>query len=305
MNNFTEWSNQQKRILIDSSMSTGLEERGLKLNGKLWTAKALKDHSDLIKDVHKSYFNAGSSMTTINTYQASVSGLMKNAGYSHIEARKLIKKAFDVAKDAQKLSRNHPTWLAAGIGPYGAYLANGSEYTGNYHLTENKYIQFHKERIEILVKAGVDVLLLETLPNFQEIKALVKFTKQFNIPSIVACSMKDATHLADGTNFKFVQSFLEKQSNVIAYGLNCTDPRIVTNALKAIIHNEPAHKDLIAFPNSGAHYNPKIKEWDNQGISIEEFNKLVQEWLNIGLKYIGGCCCMSEQQTASINKHFF
>ncbi|TPR14716.1 homocysteine S-methyltransferase [Apilactobacillus timberlakei] len=305
MNNFTEWATKQKKILIDSSMSTGLEERGLNLNGKLWTAKALKDHSDLIKDVHKSYFNAGSSMTTIDTYQASVSGLMKNAGYSHREARKLIQKAFNVAKDAQKLSRNYPTWLAAGIGPYGAYLANGSEYTGNYNLTENEYIQFHKERIEILVKAGIDVLLLETLPNFQEIKALVKFTNQFNIPSIVACSMKDTTHLADGTNFKFVQSFLEKQANVIAYGLNCTDPRIVTNALKAIINNEPEHKDLIAFPNSGANYNPKIKEWDNQGISIEEFNKLVQEWLNIGLKYIGGCCCMSEQQTASINEHFF
>ncbi|WP_105956461.1 homocysteine S-methyltransferase [Apilactobacillus quenuiae] len=305
MNNFAKWAAKQKRILIDSSMSTGLEERGLNLNGKLWTAKALEKNSDLIKDVHKSYFDAGSSLTTINTYQASISGLMKNAGYSHKEARKLIQKAFDVAKDAQKISNNHPTWLAAGIGPYGAYLANGAEYTGDYHLSDNEYVKFHKERIEILVNTGVDVLLLETLPNFQEIKALVTFTKQFNVPSIVACSMKDATHLADGTNFKFVQAFLEQQENVIAYGLNCTDPRIVTNTLKEFVHNEPKHKDLIAFPNSGARYNPKVKKWDNRGISTKDFNALVKEWLNIGLKYVGGCCCMSEKQTASINEHFF
>ncbi|UQS84427.1 homocysteine S-methyltransferase [Apilactobacillus apisilvae] len=258
MNKFELWAKNQKHILMDSSMSTGLEERGLNLNDKLWTARALDQYPKLVEEVHQAYFNAGSTLTTIDTYQASIKGLTSH-GYNHEQACNLIQKAFNLAKDAQK-QVSKKAWLAAGIGPYGAFLANGSEYTGDYQLSEKEYVDFHKERIEILVKLGVDVLLLETLPNFAEIKALVKFTKQFTVPSIVACSMKDANHLADGTNIKVVQAFLEKQNNVIVYGLNCTDPKIVTPALKNLINNYPNHKDLIAFPNSGATYNPEIKE---------------------------------------------
>lgn len=305
MTELKNWLNQQQHVLIDSSMSTGLEERGLNLNSKLWTAAAIESHPDLIVDVHKKYFDAGSSITTTNTYQASVAGLTSN-GYTHDEAIALIQKAVQLADDGRKQSSNpNPKWIAAGIGPYGAFLANGAEYTGDYDLSEEEYIEFHRERIETVIEAGADILLLETLPNLNELKALLNFVKPLTIPVIVALSLEDEHHLADGSDLADATELLEASDNVIAYGLNCTHPNLVTPALKYLIQNHPHHKPFIAFPNSGASYNPEIKEWNHDDLSFEEFDALIQEWFDLDLKYVGGCCCMTEAQEEHIHQHFF
>ena len=304
MNKVNNWINQQDHILIDSSMSTGLEERGLKLNSNLWTAAALESHEDLIVDVHKKYFDAGSSMTTTNTYQASVPGLVK-AGYSEDQAIALIKKAVELADRGRNESTNpNPKWLLGGVGPYGAFLANGSEYTGDYSLTDEEYIAFHEGRIKAMVEAGIDVLILETLPNINELKAITEYTKQFDIPVIVAASLRDKSHLADGSSLIEVASFLESQEHVIAYGLNCTKPQLVTPALKVLKQSHPTHKPFIAFPNSGATYNPEIKEWNHDDLSFEEFDELIAQWFNLDLKFVGGCCCMTEEQEQHIHDKF-
>lgn len=305
MNKVNNWINQQDHILIDSSMSTGLEERGLKLNSNLWTAAALESHEDLIVDVHKKYFDAGSSMTTTNTYQASVPGLVK-AGYSEDQAIALIKKAVELADRGRNESTNpNPKWLLGGVGPYGAFLANGSEYTGDYSLTDEEYIAFHEGRIKATVEAGIDVLILETFPNINELKAITEYTKQFDIPVIVAASLRDESHLADGSSLIEVAAFLESQEHVIAYGLNCTKPQLVTPALKVLKQSNPAHKPFIAFPNSGATYNPEIKEWNHDDLSFEEFDELIAQWFNLDLKFVGGCCCMTESQEQHIHDKFF
>ncbi|WP_286137140.1 homocysteine S-methyltransferase [Philodulcilactobacillus myokoensis] len=302
MSNFTKWVKQQKHVLLDSSMSLGLEERGLNLDSRLWTADALKKHSNLITDVHKSYFDSGSNLTTLDTYQASIPGLIK-AGYSEQEAVELLKKAVEVAKKGRKQSQtNQPKWLAAGIGPYGAYLANGAEYTGDYELSDKQYVDFHKERIQVLINAGIDVLMLETMPKFKEIKAVVNYLANANIPVIVSCSLLDANHISDGTPIMVVQNFLEQKPYVIAYGINCVDPELVTPALKNLTTNVSNHKDLIVFPNLGAAYNPKIKKWTDDGISEHDFNHLAKQWLRLGVKYVGGCCCMSEKRTRSLGR---
>lgn len=305
MNKATNWINQQDHILIDSSMSTGLEERGLKLNSDLWTAAALESHEDLIVDVHKKYFDAGSSMTTTNTYQASVPGLVK-AGYSEDQAIALIKKAVELANRGRNESTNpNPKWLLGGVGPYGAFLANGSEYTGDYSLTDEEYIAFHEGRIKAMVEAGIDVLILETFPNINELKSITECTKQFDIPVIVVASLRDESHLADGSSLTDVASFLESQEHVIAYGLNCTKPQLVTPALKVLKQSHPAHKPFIAFPNSGANYNPEIKEWNHDDLSFEEFDELIAQWFDLDLKFVGGCCCMTEAQEQHIYDKFF
>ncbi|CAI2700096.1 Homocysteine S-methyltransferase [Apilactobacillus kunkeei] len=305
MNKVTNWINQQDHILIDSSMSTGLEERGLKLNSNLWTAAALESHEDLIVDVHKKYFDAGSSMTTTNTYQASVPGLVK-AGYSEDQAITLIKKAVELADQGRNESTNvNPKWLLGGVGPYGAFLANGSEYTGDYSLTDEEYITFHEGRIQAIIEAGIDILILETFPNINELKAITEYTNQFDIPVIVSASLRDESHLADGSSLIEVASFLESQEHVIAYGLNCTKPQLVIPALKVLKQSHPTHKPFIAFPNSGATYNPEIKEWNHDDLSFEEFDKLIAQWFDLDLKFVGGCCCMTEDQEQHIYDKFF
>ncbi|MCL0329582.1 homocysteine S-methyltransferase [Apilactobacillus xinyiensis] len=305
MNKFLKWSKSTSKILIDSSMSLGLEERNLDLNNKLWTAQALANNTELIEDVHTAYFNAGSNLTITNTYQASIQGYQE-AGYTVKEAKQLIRKAVELAHSGRNNAKNNKNkWIAGAIGPYGAYLANGSEYTGDYHVSNEELEAFHIDRINILIDAGCDALILETIPNFKELKVLINILDSKKVPVIVGCSLSDAKHLADKTPFKDVQDLLENATNVIAYGNNCTSPNIVSDSIKEIIKNYPKHKDIIVFPNSGAQYDPKIKKWLNNGISDNEFVNLTQEWLCLGAKYVGGCCCNSEVQTKLIHDKLF
>ncbi len=121
----------------------------------------------------------------------------------------------------------------------------------------------------------------------------------------MGCSLSDYNHLADKTPIKQVQQLLEQADCVIAYGNNCTAPDIVSDSIKELVKNYPNHKDLIVFPNSGAQYDPKIKKWLNNGVSEIEFLELTKQWLALGAKYVGGCCCTSEAETKLIHDKLF
>ena len=148
---------ENKIMVIDGSMSTPLENRGVSLNSKLWTAKILAEQPELIKQVHKNYFKAGADCGITCSYQASIPGLMEN-GYTLEEAENLIRSAVKIfceardewwEEEGREARRAWPLCLGA-AGPYGAYLADGSEYRGNYGITDEQLKEFHKRRVELL-----------------------------------------------------------------------------------------------------------------------------------------------------------
>ena len=163
--NFKEWQKNQKVILIDGSMSLGLEEQGLDLNDELWTAKALVNEPDKIEKVHQNYYDAGANIAITASYQATVAGF-ERLGHTTEESRALIKRTVELAKQAQTKSQGlQEKWVAASVGPYGAYLADGSEYRGNYGLSQTELVDFHRERLELLLESGADLLAIETIPD--------------------------------------------------------------------------------------------------------------------------------------------
>lgn len=143
------------------------------------------------------------------------------------------------------------------------------------------------------------------LPNWQKVHALVSFTKDSIDPVIVALSLQDENHLTDGTDLTIVQDYLESQDHVIAYDINCTHPNLVTPTLVNFNQHIHDHKPLIAFPNSSNSYNTEIKEWNDDALTFAQFDALIKEWFNLGLQYVGGCCCMSEEQEKHIYDKFF
>lgn len=292
-----------KNIIIDGALASELQRRGCDLNDSLWSAKVLIEQPDLIRQVHYDYFKAGADCATTASYQASPLGFAKK-GISLDESIKLIKKSVELAQQAKEqyltqIGKNKPLFIAGSVGPYGAYLADGSEYTGNYQLSEEEFIEFHQIRIQALIDAKADILACETLPNFAEIKALVKVLKQY--PSMTAWfsfTLKDANHLSDGTPLKEVIDYLNNVDQVVSVGINCIALEEVTAALTVL--QNLTRKPLIVYPNSGEQYDPTTKQWHKNHQYNCTFKNQLPTWLKLGAKLIGGCCQTTPKDIAEI-----
>ena len=301
--NFKEWQQNQKVILIDGSMSLGLEEQGLDLNDALWTAKALVNEPNKIEKVHQNYYDSGANIAITSSYQATVAGF-ERLGHTTEASRDLIKRTVQLAKQAKANSQGtQAKWVAASVGPYGAYLADGSEYRGNYGLAQTELVDFHRERLELLLEAEPDLLAIETIPDITEIQALIELLAQHpEAAAWLTVTLKDAHHLCDGTDLHVFQQLAESSEQIIAYGVNCVQPDLVQPALEYL--EEGATKPLVAYPNSGAVYDPTTKVWTHSHAVDDVFSRQALQWHASGCKWIGGCCCTSAKEISLLKETF-
>ena len=297
---FTEFLTNNP-VVLDGAMSTPLEKLGADTNNDLWTAKALIDNEELVYEVHKMYFEAGADLIITDTYQANVQAFEK-VGYSEKEARNLIKKAVKIAQKARDDYENRTgkhNYIAGTIGSYGAYLANGSEYRGDYELSVEGYQQFHLPRIEELVNAEVDILAIETQPKLDEVLAILELLKK-KYPQqkvYVSYTLSDDDTISDGTPLPRAIHALEDYSQVIAVGINCVKLELVEPALKNM--KEITDKHLIVYPNSSAVYDPKSKTWSQPKTSVT-FEELIPNWYEAGARIIGGCCTTGPKEIKAV-----
>jgi homocysteine S-methyltransferase len=279
-------------LIIDGGLSNVLEDFGCDLNNELWVANILTTNPEAIIKTHLAYLEAGAQIISTSSYQATIPGFMK-LGFTESESEMLIIKSVELASTALQRfieeKKNSKTPLIAGsIGPFGAFLADGSEYSGNYNITDKELKVFHERRIRLLDESGCDILALETIPSFQELKIISEILKTTNKQAWVSFSCKDENHINDGTTIKKCAIFLKSHPNVFAIGVNCTLPKYISGLiinLKQVLGD----KKIIIYPNSGESYNAKSKTWF--GISDPElFSEMADEWLDLGADIIGGCC---------------
>lgn len=285
-------------VVSDGAMATELEKRGVATNSALWSATAMLDHPDAIQAVHQSYLDAGAKIMTTNTYQANVPAF-EQAGIAAAQARQLIQQAVTIAHTARDASHVTDAVIAGSIGPYGAYLADGSEYTGAYQLTPSAYQDFHRERLALIMAAGVDVLALETMPRLDEVQALVQLitTTWLQQPYWVSFSIKDPQTLCDGTSLAATAKWVAAQPNVVAVGVNCTTLENIAPALATL--KAAVAVPLIVYPNSGDQYDPVTKTWQETHLS-HQFASFVPQWLAAGARIIGGCCRTTPKDIATV-----
>lgn len=292
---------KNRPLTLDGSMSTPLEALGAKTNNPLWTAQALIDHEDLIYQVHMDYLQAGADIITTNTYQANVQAFVKE-GYSEEEALELIKKAVRIAKkardDYEKISGRH-AYIAGSIGPYGAYLADGSEYTGNYTRAPYELQAFHNPRLQAIMAEGVDCLAIETQPKLGEVLALLAELQHSypKIPVFVSFSLKDSQTISDGTALSFSVEEVDRYQQVFAIGVNCTNLEVVPDAIRILKYS--SQEPIVVYPNSGAQYDPETKTWTTQAGALD-FHSEFPKWYQAGARLIGGCCTTMPANIAEI-----
>ena len=289
-------------FIIDGGLSNVLEAQGCDLNHKLWTADVLDKNPDAIIKAHLEYLDAGAQCITTSSYQASISGLM-GIGHNLKTAEKLILKSIQLAEIAIETALksgivNFKPLIAASIGPYGAYLADGSEYLGNYGVSDNALRDFHRERIGILDRSNADILACETIPSFQEARVLSEILFDVEKPAWIAFSCKDEEHLSDGSKIEACVSIFRDHPRVFAVGVNCTDPKYISGIIQRMKASGGGNK-IIVYPNSGEAYNAKSKTW--LGLSDPKyFVEMSKEWTKLGANIVGGCCRIGPEHIRKI-----
>ncbi len=280
-------------IVLDGGLATQLESQGCDIGTTLWSAGLLQSNPSAIVDAHIAFLEAGAEIIISASYQASRQGFM-SMGLSEQAADNLILSSVDLACTArQQFLEAHPETsftpiVAASIGPYGAAMHDGSEYTGDYKVDEDMLRKFHEDRLRLLDKCGADVLACETIPNYSEARVLHDLLAHVDSPAWVSFSCRDDRCISDGTPLRDVSMIFRDHPRVLALGINCTAPHLITSLIGEIKQGAP-DKAIVVYPNSGETYEVEDNSWHGT-VSPVECAEESKTWLNAGAKIIGGCC---------------
>ncbi|KAI9255161.1 homocysteine s-methyltransferase [Phascolomyces articulosus] len=290
-------------LILDGGLATELERSFKKdLSGQLWSAHCLDQDPDAIRTVHKLYFEAGANVATTASYQASVQGFL-DAGYSRDEAVKLMRRSVQLAREAR--DAHGKGLVALSMGCYGAILANGAEYTGNYgdHITIDDLVQFHRERLTIcLQEPGIDFLLFETIPSYleaQAIRQLIQGEKELRLPPVaVSFSCRSNNQVSDGTPLYKSLDILADIDHIFGVGVNCTKPKYIASLLEILLqHDKSKNKSILLYPDGGEEWDAIARSWNSRTkVSTSVFGESMAGWAKevankTGQKVIlGGCC---------------
>jgi homocysteine S-methyltransferase len=292
--NFDEVRKQKDLIILDGAMATELEKKGFNLNDELWSAKVLAEHPQAIKEVHFDYYRNGADAGTSASYQASIQGFAKK-GYSAREAKDFIAYSMELLIEARKewwekegKSQGRIFPLAVGsIGPYGAYLADGSEYTGSYSVSEKVLEEFHITRMEVLKEAGAELFALETFPCLYEAVVCANMMERMEADYYISFSFQNGNQINGGNTIKECVKALNGLKYIKAIGVNCTQPQYVKEIIKN--YKEVTSLPIVVYPNSGETYDALGKVWHGSKEQIT-YGEWAKDWYQAGASIIGGCC---------------
>lgn len=277
-------------LVLDGGLATELERRGADLRDELWSARVLIEEPDLIRQVHEAYVAAGADVAITASYQASYEGFARR-GIDRAATDRLLGLSVRLARDAGARV------VAASVGPYGASLADGSEYVGRYGRSVDQLIAWHRPRLEALLAAGPDVLAIETIPAIEEAEALVALLDDYpEATAWIAFSCRDEARISDETPFPEAAALAASSPRVAAVGVNCTPPGFVAGLLRSTRDLGP----LIAYPNLGSTWDPVAKAWHAEG-PRPDFGAGAIEWRAAGAVSIGGCCGTTPADVARIH----
>ncbi|MGP4047658.1 homocysteine S-methyltransferase [Streptomyces sp. 2A115] len=274
-------------VVLDGGMSNQLESAGHDLSDELWSARLLAERPEAIVEAHLAYFEAGANVAITSSYQATFEGFAKR-GISPERAAELLGLSVELAREAARRAEakgvRGPLWVAASVGPYGAMLADGSEYRGRYGLSVAELERFHRPRLEVLAAARPDVLALETVPDAEEAGALLRAVRGLGVPAWLSYSVAgDRTRAGQPLEEAF--ALAADADEVIAVGVNCCVPDDVDGAVETAAR--VTGKPVVVYPNSGETWDAEARAWTGRSTFAPE---QVTGWERAGARLIGGCC---------------
>ena len=304
---FDAFLRSQGFVLLDGGLASELESAGHDLNDPLWSAKVLLEDPGAVEAAHTAYLNAGADCLITATYQATFEGLAAR-GVGRAAAERIMLGAVDLAvrardrfleraeREEHRAARIRPL-VAASIGPYGAFLADGSEYHGNYGVGAAALADFHRARLRLLAASPADMLACETIPSFAEARVLAGLVADAtDKPAWFTFTCRDGrgggrpaheARLSDGTPIDEVAAWANETACVHAVGVNCTPARLIAPVVRALAAAQS--KPVVAYPNGGGEWDAATKTWGRAGAE-PDWGEACRSWVAAGAAVVGGCC---------------
>ncbi|WAZ24921.1 homocysteine S-methyltransferase [Streptomyces cinnabarinus] len=282
-------------VVLDGGMSNQLESAGHDLSDELWSARLLAERPEAITEAHLAYFEAGADVAITSSYQATFEGFA-GRGIGPERAAELLALSVELAREAARRAKaERPLWVAASVGPYGAMLADGSEYRGRYGLSLDELERFHRPRLEVLAGAAPDVLALETVPDADEARALLRAVRGLGVPAWLSYSVAgDRTRAGQPLEEAF--ALAAHADEIIAVGVNCCAPEDVEGAVETAAR--VTGKPVVVYPNSGESWDADARTWRGDSRFAPP---QVRGWHDSGARLIGGCCRVGPEAISGIS----
>ncbi|WP_241843153.1 homocysteine S-methyltransferase [Agromyces albus] len=283
----------ERALVVDGGLGTRLEERGADVSSELWSARVLADSPEEVLDVHRDYFAAGADVAITASYQVTYEGCAR-AGFDADATTGLLRRSVELARRARDEAGHG--WVAASVGPYGAMLADGSEYRGDLGLDVEELRDWHRQRIDVLAGAGADLIAFETMPSLVEVEAILAELAGTGTHAWISVTPL-AGRLRSGEPLAEALALAAAVDEVVAVGVNCCAPGEVLGAIEAA--REVTTKPIIVYPNSGETWDAAARRWSGRAAFPTE---AVRSWRAAGAGLIGGCCRTGPGQIAAIDR---
>jgi homocysteine S-methyltransferase len=282
-----------RAVVLDGGLATLLEQHGHDLSSDLWSARLLRDDPGAVEAAHREFFAAGAEVATTASYQVSFEGF-DAVGAGRDEVERLLRRSVELASAARDAVAPGG-WVAASVGPYGAVLADGSEYRGDYDLDVAGLRAFHRPRLDVLastVGEGADVLAVETIPCLAEVEAVLAELDGTGVPAWLSLSAADGRTRA-GEPLEEAFAMAADVAEIIAVGVNCTTPADAGAAVPLAGAGGPA----VVYPNSGQTWDAEARSWTGRSA----FHPTdVAAWVEAGARLVGGCCRVGTADIAAL-----
>ncbi len=298
---------EQGFVMLDGGLASELEFRGAVLDDALWSAKVLLEQADTIRQLHLDYFLAGADVAISASYQATYEGLAQK-GLGKAASDIVFQQSIVLAQEArdqyeqQQAGKGNrlPPLVAASIGPYGAFLADGSEYRGDYDISKPALVDFHRNRLHKLLEFQPDILAVETIPCLVEAEAIIQLLSESPFTmAYLSFSCRDGQHLSSGESFGAAVALAHSCPQVVAVGINCTAPEWVSPLLSSV--QASSALPFLVYPNKGESWDAHCKCWVPTKPS-SSINEKVEEWYDLGVRIFGGCCRVRPADIAEMRR---
>ena len=299
-------------LVLDGGLATQLEAQGADLSDRLWSARLLLDEPEEIVRAHLAYYGAGARVATTASYQASFEGFA-GRGIERDEAARLMRRSVELADEARARflaqpraageAASPPLFVAASVGPYGAMLADGSEYRGRYGLSVAQLRDFHRERLSVLAATTTDILALETIPEVEEAVALASLVAELaaresdSVAAWLSFSCADGGHLRSGAPIEEAVSAVDGSPGIVAIGVNCTPPEHIDELVGRIA--TVTRLPIVVYPNSGVGWDAGSMAWTGAAAGRVD-GAAARRWRDAGAWLIGGCCRVTPDQVRAL-----
>ena len=291
-NPFAHWLHAGRTVILDGGLGTELERRGHRDLGRLWSSALVETNPSALREVHRDFLAAGADVIATATYQASMPNLLE-CGHDRQSAAQVLGDAVQLAINERDL-HGGDALVAASIGPFGAHLADGSEYTGGYNLTADDLYSFQSERWHILADTAADILACETMPSMADVRAVVRLLHETpDRWAWISLMCRDASHLADATRLSEVFAILNDTPNLAAVGANCIPPALAPAIMDTF--RSSTSLPLMVYPNAS-------NAWKLGALSAVEFASESAAWKTHGAQIIGGCCKTTPEHVKALSR---